>query len=85
MDLKNIANEICDDADGFLSGVHKRDEARAGIAEYLTLHHAGLSPADRKAVIDHSMRILEEEDFFGRDAGGEGGDDTDGLDVVDEG
>ncbi|MBA3850046.1 MAG: hypothetical protein C0502_08625 [Opitutus sp.] len=74
MDLKSIAHEICDQADDFLAGVRKRDEARAGIAEYLTLHHAKLSPVDRKAVIDRSMRILENEGFFDADAGGESED-----------
>lgn len=76
MDTKAIANAICDQADEFLAGVRKRDEARAGIAEYLTLHHRGLSPADKKAVIDQTMRILENEDFFSAEAGG--GDDDEG-------
>ena len=70
-----IAHEICDQADDFLAGVRKRDEARAGIAEYLTLHHAKLAPADKKAVIDQTMRILDNEGFFESDAGG-GGEDA---------
>lgn len=65
-----IANTICDQADEFLAGVTKRDEARAGIAEYLTLHHAQLSPVEKKAVVEQTMRILEQEDFFSTDAGG---------------
>lgn len=71
MDLKSIANEICDQADDFLAGVRKRDEAKAGIAEYLTLHHRSLPPADKKAVVDQTMRILETEGFFEAEAGGE--------------
>lgn len=71
MDTKSIANEICDQADDFLAGVRKRDEAKAGIAEYLTLHHRSLAPADKKAVIEQTMRILENEGFFDADAGGE--------------
>lgn len=74
MDTKTIANEICDQADDFLAGVRKRDEARAGIAEYLTMHHASLPPAEKKVVIDESMRILENEGFFDAEAGG--GDDA---------
>jgi hypothetical protein len=69
MDTKTIANEICDQADDFLAGVTKRDEARAGIAEYLTMHHAALPPAEKKAVVDQTMRILEHEGFFEADAG----------------
>ena len=74
MNPLTIAHEICDQADDFLAGVRKRDEARAGIAEYLTLHHAKLAPADKKAVIDQTMRILDNEGFFESDAGGEGED-----------
>jgi len=69
MELGDIVSTICDQADDFLAGVTKRDEARAGIAEFLTMYHAGLRPADRKAATDQSMRILEREGFFERDAG----------------
>jgi hypothetical protein len=71
MDTKTIANEICDQADDFLAGVRKRDEAKAGIAEYLTIHHASLAPAEKKAVIEQTMRILENEGFFDSNAGAE--------------
>ena len=71
MDLKSIVNEVCDQADDFLAGVSRRDEAKAGIAELLTMHHMSLPPAYKKAVIDQVMRILEEEDFFQSSAGGE--------------
>ncbi len=74
MDPKTIANEICDQADDFLAGVRKRDEAKAGIAEYLTLHHRSLAPADKKVVIEQTMRILENEGFFDADAGDSGDD-----------
>lgn len=73
MDHQSIVNGICDQADDFLAGVSRRDEARAGIAEILTIRHASLPPAEKKAVIDAVMRILEREGFFDRDAGG--GDD----------
>jgi hypothetical protein len=80
MDTRAIALEICDQADEFLAGVRKRDEARAGIAEYLTLHHPKLSAADKKAVTDQAMRVLENEDFFSADAGGSEEDvDSDGF------
>ncbi len=80
MDLRSIINEICDQADDFLADVRKRDEAKAGIAEWLTMNHAKLSPADKKAVIDQAMRVLENEGFFEGIAGGGGRGDDEDLD-----
>ena len=71
VELNGIISEICDEADDFLAGVTRRDEAKAGIAELLTIRHSDLTPADRKAVTDQSMRILEREGFFNRTAGGD--------------
>jgi len=71
MGLDPIISRICDQADDFLTGVTKREEAKAGIAEFLTIHHAGLAAADRKAVTDQVILILDREGFFERDAGGE--------------
>lgn len=71
MELSGIIFQICDEADDFLAGVTKRDEARAGIAEILTMRHQGLAPADRQAATEQVMRILEREGFFERDAGGD--------------
>ena len=82
MNTKTIANEICDQADDFLAGVRKRDEAKAGIAEYLTMHHAELPPAEKKAVIEQAMRILESESFFDAEAGS--GDDGANLGELEE-
>ena len=81
MNTTAIANELCDQADDFLAGVTKRDEARAGIAEFLTMHHADLPPAERQAVVDESMRILEEEGFFEAEAGSGSNDSADFTDV----
>jgi hypothetical protein len=69
MDLKSIVSEICDQADDFLAGVTKRDEAKAGVAELLTIRYSKLPPADRKTVTEQVMRILEREAFFERDPG----------------
>ncbi len=66
MDLKSIVSEICDQADDFLAGVTRRDEARAGIAEWLTMHYSMMAPANKKAVIEQTMRILGNEGFFER-------------------
>lgn len=77
MDAKSIVSEICDQADDFLAGVTKRDEARAGIAEWLTINHLKLAPAEKKAIIDQVMGILEREEFFGADAGGDSEDAAD--------
>lgn len=54
-----------------LAGVTRREEAKAGIAELLTIRHAGLTPAERKAVTEEALRILQREGFFERDAGGD--------------
>lgn len=70
MSTKLIAHEICDQADDFLAGVTRRDEAKAGIAEFLTIHHAALPPAEKKAVIEQALQILDAEGFFEADAGG---------------
>lgn len=77
MDLRVIVNEICDQADDFLADVTKRDEAKAGISEWLTMHYAKLPPADKKAVVDQTMRVLDEEGFFQATAGGGNSDDDD--------
>ena len=69
MELKAIVSEICDEADDFLAGVKRPDEARAGIAEWLTINHVKLPPADRKTVIEQAFRILSSEGFFDRAAG----------------
>ena len=69
MDQKELVSEICDEAESFLAGVTKLPEARAGIAEWLTIHHPKLPPDDNKAVIAQSMMILENEGFFDVEAG----------------
>jgi hypothetical protein len=69
MELNSIVSEICDEADDFLAGVTKRDEAKAGIAEWLTIHYSMLKAGDRKAAVDQAMRILGNEGFFERMAG----------------
>jgi hypothetical protein len=81
MDVKSIVNQICDEADDFLAGVGRRDEAKAGIAEWLTMHHVRLPAAEKKAVIEQAMRVLDNESFFEGTAGGSNGneDDLDGF------
>jgi hypothetical protein len=71
MEFSGIIAEICGQADDFLAGVTRRDEAKAGIAELLTIYHSDLPPADRKTITEQSMRVLEREGFFDRAAGGE--------------
>jgi len=71
MELNVIVSEICDQADDFLAGVTRRDEAKAGIDEWLTINHVKLPPADKKIVIDQSLRILDDEGFFKAAPGGE--------------
>lgn len=71
MESNSIVSEICDQADEFLAGVSKRDEARAGIAEWLTINHLEIPPEEKKAIIREVMGILEREKFFDADAGGD--------------
>ncbi|MFI5335269.1 MAG: hypothetical protein ACHQ5A_00675 [Opitutales bacterium] len=72
MDTLAIANTLCDEADDLLAGVSKRTEARAAIAEALTIRHSKLPPAAKKAVIDQVMNILDREGFFEGEAGDSG-------------
>lgn len=71
MEKSAIVAQICDQADDFLAGVTKREEARAGIAEWLTIHHAKLAPGEKSSIIREAMGILEDEQFFNADAGGD--------------
>jgi hypothetical protein len=71
METRAIVSAICDEADEFLAGVTRREEAKAGIAEWLTLRYSLLVPADRKAVIEQALRVLVAEGFFDRVAGGD--------------
>lgn len=63
--LRPIIDEIANQADDFLAGASDRAQARAGIAELLTMDYAQLNPDDRAIVIAGVMSVLEEEDFFG--------------------
>jgi hypothetical protein len=64
MEPKSIVSEICRNAEEFLAGVTKRDEARAGIAEWLTIHHLKLPHDEKKIIIREVMNTLEHEKFF---------------------
>ena len=69
MEIKSIVSDICDQADEFLAGVKKRADAKAGIEEWLTIHHLQLQPDERAVIIRHAMDVLESEEFFAMDAG----------------
>lgn len=75
MNLRPIIDEIASQADDFLDGVTSREQARAGISEFLTMDYPGLSAADRKLVSDHVMAILEDESFFNGGFAGHSFDD----------
>jgi hypothetical protein len=64
MNLRPIITEIASQAEDFLAGVTSRDQARAGIAEFITMDYVQLRPDERKLVSDHVMKILEDESFF---------------------
>jgi hypothetical protein len=63
--LRPIIAEIASRADDFLAGASDRAQARAGIAELLTMDYGQLESAERTVVIAGVMSVLEEEDFFG--------------------
>ena len=75
MNLRPIIDEIASQADDFLDGVTSREQARAGIAEYITMDYPGLVPADRKLVSDGVMSVLEAESFFNGGFAGHSFDD----------
>lgn len=84
MNLRPIIDEIASQADDFLDGVTSREQARAGIAELLTMDYAGLSADERKLVSDHVMAVLEDESFFnGGFAGFSFDDDSEAGDTED--
>lgn len=64
-ELQSIIQEIAARADDFLAGTTDRAQARAGIAELLTMDYSFLAPSDRTLVIGAVMSVLENEDFFG--------------------
>jgi len=72
MNQKALISEICDEADTFLAGVTVIKEAKAGIGEWLTIHHPTLSAEDKGALIAEAVQILENEGFFEAEAGSEG-------------
>lgn len=72
MDPKALIAEICDEADTFLAGVTKLPEAKAGIAEWLTIHHPTLAPEVKSDIVAEAMEILKSEGFFETEAGSEG-------------
>lgn len=72
MDQKRLVSEICDQADSFLIGSTGLKEAKAGIAEWLTIHHPSLAPELKKSVVAEAMHILESEGFFETEAGLDG-------------
>ncbi|CAM3118137.1 hypothetical protein [Rariglobus hedericola] len=81
MNLRPIIDEIASQADDFLDGVTSREQARAGIAELLTMDYSGLVAADRKIVSDAVMATLEDESFFnGGFAGHSFDDDSESTD-----
>lgn len=72
MDQKRLVSDICDQADTFLAGISELKEARAGILEWLTIHHPAIAPELKQSVVAEAMHILESEGFFETEAGSEG-------------
>lgn len=77
MNLRDIIDNIASQADDFLAGASSRAEARAGVDELINADYFELSPAERKAVAEGVMGILDEEGFFDATAAGGTDDDDD--------
>ena len=69
MEQNALVSEICDEAENFLEGVTNRTEAKADIAEWLTVQYPKLNPDEMRVIVAQSMAILENEGFFEIDAG----------------
>ena len=76
-DLRPLIAEIASQADDFLAGTRDRAQARAGIAELLTMDYPHLDGEGRAAAIAGVMAVLEAEDFFGIEFCGDPFDDAD--------
>lgn len=63
--LRQIIDEIANQADDFLDGATTREQGRAGIAELLTMDYPDLGSEDRALVVAGVMSVLEAEEFFG--------------------
>jgi hypothetical protein len=74
--LSGIINEIADQADDFLEGVAKREDARAAISEQITIKFPSLNGVDRAKVIQGVIDILEREGFFELRSESEGDDEV---------
>ncbi|MFA6961825.1 MAG: hypothetical protein WC205_13810 [Opitutaceae bacterium] len=75
MNLRPIITEIASQAEDFLAGVTSREQARAGISEFITMDYGQLRPDERKLVSDGVMAILEDESFFNGGFAGHSFDD----------
>lgn len=69
MNQKTLVSEICDEAESFLAGVTKLTEARAGLAEWLTIHHPKLAPDEVEDIVAQAIDVLKQEGFFDVEAG----------------
>lgn len=69
MSLKPIIDDIADQADDFLDGVMTRSDARAAIAEQLSITYPRLSGMERGKIIDGVLAVLDSEEFFGSGVG----------------
>lgn len=65
MHLRPFIDDIASQADDILAGVTDRTDARTSIAEFIALEYPKFPAADRKAITDGVMFILEDEGFFG--------------------
>lgn len=76
MNLDSIIDEIASQADDFLAEASNRKEARAGVAELVNADYPEPGAADRTAVIERVMAILDREGFFESGRSGRTSDDS---------
>ena len=62
--LNQLIAEIADQIVEFHAGAKTRANVRGSIAEFLDLEYFTLAPAERTAVTDGVMSVLEADEFF---------------------
>ena len=60
----SIISELADIADELFSGLIRPDDVRERYEEYLQERYPELKSTDRKQIIEETITVLTEEDFF---------------------
>lgn len=68
MDLRSVIDEVANDADECFADCESTSDCRDAIKQLVSERYPALSIADRRAVVNGVIAILQEEDFFVSDA-----------------